>query len=290
MTEGPGLEPWLANGFPPPSFVVETERVAVSGGGVAVGGGGAGPPLRSRLLVGGAILGAILLVAGLILVARGGGDDDQTALDTAPAITTSSIPVVTFPPATVFEPSFLVPQETVPTLPPAAQTPISPITPQPPAPAPAPAPDPAPAPGPAAGTTQQPAPTTRRPGTPTTVQSNPTSMATTPSTATTTPTTTPPSRLSVDPAGPTYRVQDSDPCAVDWRIRAIVSSTSPIDTVKVRSNGASDGAALVKVSGQEVWQVRLPAIRRPAEVTFMVVVTTTDGQQLTSEAETIKCF
>ncbi len=63
MTEGPGLEPWLANGFPPPSFVVETERIAV---------GGAAPPLQSRLLLGGVILGAILLISGLILLARGG--------------------------------------------------------------------------------------------------------------------------------------------------------------------------------------------------------------------------
>ncbi|HEV8115602.1 MAG TPA: hypothetical protein VGP53_05130, partial [Acidimicrobiales bacterium] len=138
MTEGPGLEPWLANGFPPPSFVVEAERVAVTG---------AGPPLQGRLLVGGAILGAILLVSGLILMARSGGDD-QTALNTAPATPTFSIPVVTFPPFTLIDPNELVPEETLPTLPVAPQTPIFPIT---------------PAPGPGPGTSQRPT-TTKKPG------------------------------------------------------------------------------------------------------------------------------
>ncbi len=160
MTEGPDLEPWLANGFPPPSFVVETERVAV---------GGAGPPLQNRLLVGGAILGAVLLITGLILMVRSGGGG-ETALNTAPDTPTSSIPVVTFPPGTVFEPSFLIPEETLPTLPPAAQTPIFPIT---------------PAPGPGPGTTQRPK-TTKKPGGPPSVPDTTTTASTSTSTSTST--------------------------------------------------------------------------------------------------------
>lgn len=163
MTMGAGPEPWLPDGFPPPSFVVEPERVVFSS---------ADSPLQSRLLVGGALLGAVLLVLGLILMATSGGGD-ETALTTAPDTgATSTIPELSFPPVTGFEDSFLVPEETVPpTLPAPPQTPIFPITP------------------PAPGTTARPAApaTTTRQTTPSQPSNPPV-----PTQPTTTSTTTPP--------------------------------------------------------------------------------------------------
>jgi len=274
MTEGPDLEQWLANGFPPPSFVVGPERVTVGGG---------DQPLQGRLLVGGAILGAVLLITGLILMARSGGGG-ETALNTAPDTTpTSSIPLVTFPPATVFEPSFLIPEETVPTLPVAPQTPIFPITPQPPAP------------GPAAGTTQRPGSTTptTRPGTSATVPSTTatTSPTTTGRSATTTP---PPATLSISrPDGnPTYRVPGPDPCSEGWTIKASVSAGLPEGSVKIQFNGGAGVEMVIEKRdaspGRDIWLLTRARIGRPAEVTFTIVATT-NGQTAFSGAEKVSC-
>ena len=200
MTADPGLEPWLVNGFPPPSFVVETERVTVGAG---------GPPLESRLLIGGAVLGVVLLLFGLILMAQGGGGG-ETALNTAPeTVPTSSIPVLIFPPVT-FEGSFLVPDETVPlpTLPVAPQIPVFQFNPTP-------------------GTTQGP-PTTKMPDGPTTV---PTTVTTTSTSTSTTAAATPPNikSLVVEPS------PGGDRCA-GGQVRAEVTDVIRIDSVTIRVN------------------------------------------------------
>ena len=271
MTEGPGLDPWLANGFPPPSFVVETERVTVDA---------SGPPLESRLLVGGALLGAVLLIFGLILLARGGGDDDETALNSAPVTTsTSSVPVVSFPPAT-FEGSFLVPEETVPlpTLPVAPQIPIVPLT---------------PAPGPAPGTTQGP-PTTTRPAGPTSV---PTTATTTTSTSTSTTAAALPPRI--ERVGTSF-VQPStsgDPCS-GGLVRARVTDPTLIRSVvlTVVFNGklASQGPMMPENdqntrSGD--WTTNLsPTMKTspPTEVRLILQATNLAGMTSTAE-ESFPC-
>ena len=73
-TTDPSTEQWLPNGFPPPSFVVETERTSTFAG-------------RGRWLAAAALLGVVLLIAGLLLIAR--SDPDRTALRTD-ATTTST--------------------------------------------------------------------------------------------------------------------------------------------------------------------------------------------------------
>jgi hypothetical protein len=113
----------MPNGFPPPSFVVETERVSTFAGILA------GP--RGRWLAAAAILGAVLLIAGILLIARRGGDN--TALKSGPTSTragdTSSTlssetsvldPTATLPDASTLPGGATVP--TTPTLPAGAST------------------------------------------------------------------------------------------------------------------------------------------------------------------------
>ena len=69
-------EPWMPNGFPPPSFVVEVERTTTFAAG------------KGRWLAAAAILGAVLLIAGLLLIARS-GDDDRTDLATSGSTTST---------------------------------------------------------------------------------------------------------------------------------------------------------------------------------------------------------
>lgn len=115
MTPVPGSEPWMPNGFPPPSFVVETERISTFAGILA------GP--RGRWLAAAAILGAVLLIAGIVLIARKGGDN--TALKTGSSSTRagdtsstlSSETSVLDPTATLPDASTLPGGATVPTTP-----------------------------------------------------------------------------------------------------------------------------------------------------------------------------
>lgn len=67
MNPPQGQEPWMPNGFPPPSFVVEAERISSFAGS------------RGRWLAAAAILGVILLIAGIALIRRGGGKDNTLA-------------------------------------------------------------------------------------------------------------------------------------------------------------------------------------------------------------------
>ena len=89
-TTDPSTEQWLPNGFPPPSFVVETERTSTFAG-------------RGRWLAAAALLGVVLLIAGLLLIAR--SDPDRTALRTD-ATTTSTRPAEAAP-----VPSLVLPTE-----------------------------------------------------------------------------------------------------------------------------------------------------------------------------------
>lgn len=73
MTIKSNPDQWLPNGFPPPSFVVEIERVSTFS------------TARGRWLVAAALLGALLLLIGVLLIAQGG--DDQTALNTGTSTT-----------------------------------------------------------------------------------------------------------------------------------------------------------------------------------------------------------
>lgn len=101
MTIDQATEPWMPNGFPPPSFVVEAERASALAG-------------RGRWLAAAAILGALLLIAGILLIARS-GDDGKTQLATDASTTTTqaeAAPVV---------PPVEGPQSAV-TLPPGATT------------------------------------------------------------------------------------------------------------------------------------------------------------------------
>lgn len=75
-TTDPSTEQWLPNGFPPPSFVVETERTSTFAG-------------RGRWLAAAALLGVVLLVAGLLLIAR--SEPDRTALRTDASTTSTSV-------------------------------------------------------------------------------------------------------------------------------------------------------------------------------------------------------
>ena len=81
-------EPWMPNGFPPPSFVVEAERTTTFAGG------------RGRWLAAAAILGAVLLIAGLLLIARS-GDGDRTDLATSGSTTSTVAPAPGFTPSQV---------------------------------------------------------------------------------------------------------------------------------------------------------------------------------------------
>lgn len=96
-----GSEPWKPNGFPPPSFVVETERTGTF----------VGP--RGRWLAAAAILGAVLLIAGIVLIANQ-GDDNNTALNTGSSTTAVGDTSPTFPSTTALDPTATLPNATVP--------------------------------------------------------------------------------------------------------------------------------------------------------------------------------
>ncbi len=104
MTLQPGTEAWMPNGFPPPSFVVEVERVSTF------------TTARGRWLAAAALLGAILLVAGILAIARGG--NDNTAIKTGPGTTAPFDGAATVPPSTALDPTATgVEATTGPTLP-----------------------------------------------------------------------------------------------------------------------------------------------------------------------------
>ena len=123
-------EPWLPNGFPPPSFVVETERTTTTTFGAR----------RGRWLAAAALLGAVLLIAGLLLIAR--SSDDKTGVATGGSTTTVADAVPT--PDSSFNPTDVTPVATVPpagpsdsTIPAAGTTvttaaPVGPTVPPPP--------------------------------------------------------------------------------------------------------------------------------------------------------------
>ena len=102
MSAQPGGEAWMPNGFPPPSFVVETERVTTFAGG------------RGRWIVAGGILGAVLLLAGILLIAQ--AKDDGTALRTGSSsttVTTTASPITQVPTPGV-DPTAEDPEATLP--------------------------------------------------------------------------------------------------------------------------------------------------------------------------------
>ncbi|MEJ7764266.1 MAG: hypothetical protein WKF86_02105 [Acidimicrobiales bacterium] len=108
-----GLEPWMPNGFPPPSFVVETERTGILTG------------ARNRWLAVAALLGAILLMAGLLALA---GSDDDTALRTSPRGTAPADTAVTFPSGSDLDPlagDFQAVTSTLPIVPPTLPSPAN---------------------------------------------------------------------------------------------------------------------------------------------------------------------
>lgn len=270
MTTDPDLEPWLPDGFPPPSFVVETERID----GVA--------SARGRWMAAAAILGAVLLVASLILTTRGGGDDDEIALETAPETTTTTTleTLATFPGSTDLDPTSGSPDATTPppTLPPAPGTSIFPTsssTLKPSTPAPAP------------GTTKRPAPTPK-----------PTSTSTTlpPTSSTTTTTTAPPKPFTITKVGGASTFSQGTPCTDLWGIRADVMDANAIDSVKVRFTSEpppneapmdKDGA---NGDGQGTWKLGpQPMIAASATVTFEIVAKNVLGLEKVSEAETLTC-
>lgn len=104
-----GSEPWMPNGFPPPSFVVETERTTTFAG------------ARGRWLAAAAILGALLLIAGVLLIA--GQDDGKTAL-TAGTTTTAFGDTTPTSPTSVLDPAASLPAAT--TIPGDPGTPVTP--------------------------------------------------------------------------------------------------------------------------------------------------------------------
>lgn len=101
MTPEQGSEPWMPNGFPPPSFVVETERTGAFAGS------------RGRWLAAAAILGVVLLIAGLVLIANQ-GDDGNTALNTGSSTTALGDATPTFPDTSVLDPTNTDPNATLP--------------------------------------------------------------------------------------------------------------------------------------------------------------------------------
>jgi hypothetical protein len=100
-----GSEPWMPNGFPPPSFVVETERASAFGG------------ARGRWLAAAAILGALLLIAGVLLLA--GQDDPETDLTAGTTTTAFAGTTPTTPLTTPLDPTASLP-------PPANTVPVDP--------------------------------------------------------------------------------------------------------------------------------------------------------------------
>lgn len=103
MTMQPEAEAWMPNGFPPPSFVVETQRVSTFS------------TARGRWLAAAALLGAVLLLAGILMIAKGG---DDTAVKTGPGTTVPSDDAATFPPSTALDPTATGAEATTgPTLP-----------------------------------------------------------------------------------------------------------------------------------------------------------------------------
>ena len=92
-----GPDQWMPNGFPPPSFVVETERTSTFAG------------ARGRWLAAAAILGALLLIAGVLLIA--GQDDGKTAL-TAGTTTTAFGDTTPTSPTSVLDPAASLPAAT----------------------------------------------------------------------------------------------------------------------------------------------------------------------------------
>lgn len=103
----PAAETWMPNGFPPPSFVVETERSTRFAGTTFASH-------RGRWLAAAAILGALLLITGILLIAR---DDPETDVATSASTTTTAFgdTTPTFPASTALDPTATIPDaNTVP--------------------------------------------------------------------------------------------------------------------------------------------------------------------------------
>lgn len=203
MTVEPDTEPWMPNGFPPPSFVVGRQRVSTV------------VSSRSRWILAAALLGLVLLVAGLLQLTRGGSD--RTALKAGPATPApadlSPGPPAIFPPGSDTEPIPTTevippPPPTLPVVPPGAY--VTPSTTAQkvtiPAAGPAPARPPAPTPPARAPSTPTPKPSTSPPST------------SSPST-TSAPVPTPP---RIDHADGSDRFAQSNPCDGPWTVRAKV--------------------------------------------------------------------
>lgn len=90
-----GSEQWMPNGFPPPSFVVETERAGTFAG------------ARGRWLAAAALLGVVLLIAGLLLLAN---QDDDDGTDLAAGTTSTSFEEFPTTPTTALDPTATLPE------------------------------------------------------------------------------------------------------------------------------------------------------------------------------------
>jgi len=188
----------MPNGFPPPSFRVETERTGVF------------TTARNRWLAAAALLGALLLMAGLLAIA--GGGDDKTALKTSPGSTAPPDTEVTFPPSpdidplagnfdAITVPTLPAPVKTVPTVP--TVPPVAPSLPGPTvATAPPAVPVAPPAPSPPPG--QPPPPANTGP--------------------------------AISPVNGTFIHPDpgvASPCQGPWSVKAAVEDPNGVATVKV---------------------------------------------------------
>ncbi len=254
----PDTEPWMPNGFPPPSFVVGKQRVSTV------------VSSRSRWILVAALVGVVLLVAGLLQLAQGGSD--RTALKTGasttfPADVDPGTPD-TFPPFTETVPSLTpdasLPPPTLPVVPPrpavAPSTTARKVTTTAPRPAPVPAPRPRPAPAPT------PAPTSPPPTSPPP------------------PPNTPP---RVTPVGSTFA--QSSPCIDAWDVLAMVVDADGVMGVSAIVSGREVQMA-PEPNQPDIWMVRLD---RVVNETVQLQILARDASpavlQTLTEPETYAC-
>lgn len=100
----------MPNGFPPSSFVVETERSTTFAS------------ARGRWLAAAAILGALLLITGILLIARDDGKTDVATSSTTTTVFGDTTP--TFSASTLLDPAVRLPEAT--TIPGGGAVPVDP--------------------------------------------------------------------------------------------------------------------------------------------------------------------
>ena len=247
----PDAEPWLPNGFPPPSFVVEPEgRLSMA---------------RGRSLAAAILLAAVLLVAGILFVTDG---DDGTALKSGSTTTGPSGGITGFgdrvlPSSRDMDPTTGGVEATTPpsfrqdgNAGPGRSSPDTTVTTG--ADGSSPTGDPGQPRGPTPGPTPGPSPTV--PSTPTPTSPPTTALPTTSTTAAP----TPPSIELIEPADGA-----TSPCVEAWSVRARVSDPDGVKSVVANLNGAdlpmsqetaTDGA------GTGIWSAAQPKVEPGTEV------------------------